>query len=246
MSARAGSGVGERPVHGQRHRHRVLLVEDDPQLREEILLPTIAGAGYACTAVGSALEMYRNLAARPYDLILIDMGLPDEDGFVSIQHLRQLTRAAVVVLSGMDSDADRIRGLGNGADAYLCKPIEADVLLAWVESVLRRAGGAGGANAGPAALSWRLVDGGWRLLTPDGASVTLSAAERVLMGAFLGARGAKVRRDDLVAALEGEVPGFAAPRLEMLVHRLRRKVQRATGTALPLLAIRGIGYAFNP
>lgn len=66
------------------------------------------------------------------------------------------------------------------------------------------------------------------------------------MGAFLGAHGTKVRRDDLVAALEAEIPGFAAPRLEMLVHRLRRKVHRATGTALPLLAIRGIGYAFSP
>ncbi|NZA28522.1 response regulator transcription factor [Luteimonas sp. SJ-92] len=232
------------PAREQRHWHRILVVEDNESLRREVLLPAIAGAGYSCTAVGSALEMYRNLAARPYDLVLLDMGLPDEDGFVSIQHLRTLTRAAVVVLSGMDTDADRVRGLGNGADAYLCKPIEPEVLLAWIRSILRRTGTATADVAAP--QRWRLVDGGWRLLAPEGVAVALSAAERILMGAFLGARGAQVKRDDLVSALAAEVPGFAASRLEMLVHRLRRKVQRATGANLPLVAIRGIGYAFDP
>ncbi|WP_454832369.1 response regulator transcription factor [Pseudoxanthomonas wuyuanensis] len=223
-------------------------MEDDKELRDKALLPCFLSAGYACTGVGTALEMYRCLAGHSFDLILLDIGLPDEDGFCSIQHLRSLTDAAIVILTGMDSDADRIRGLSSGADAYLSKPIDGDVLVAWARTIIRRAGNASG-TAGHAHQKtwarWRIDDTGWRLLTPDSGAVNLSPAEKAMMSMFIAANGKTVYRDEIASRLMGEVHAFTSQKLEMLIHRFRRKVLRATGQSLPLMAIRGVGYIFT-
>lgn len=237
-----------RSLPSQMSRHHILIVEDDKDLRDKVLLPCFLGAGYACTGVGTALEMYRCLAGHSFDLILLDIGLPDEDGFCSIQHLRSLTNAAIVILTGMDTDADRIRGLSSGADAYLSKPIDGDVLVAWAGTIIRRVGNASGTAAHAqqkAWARWRIDDTGWRLLAPDGGAVNLSLAEKAMMSMFIAANGKTVYRDELASRLTGEIQAFTSHKLEMLIHRFRRKVLRATGQNLPLMAIRGVGYIFT-
>ncbi|KAF1716092.1 response regulator transcription factor [Pseudoxanthomonas wuyuanensis] len=232
----------------QMQRYRLLVVEDDDDLRNAVLLPAFADAGYACTGVGTALEMYRCLAGQSFDLILLDIGLPDEDGFRSIKHLRSLTKAAIIILTGMDSDADRIRGLSSGADAYLSKPIDSDVLLAWVRTIIRRVGDGPGNAADAqikAATNWRLSGNGWHLLAPDDRAVILSPPERIIVNVLIAAGGKTVHRDELASRLMGEIRTFTPNKLEMLIHRFRAKVLRVTGQQLPLMAIRGVGYIFN-
>lgn len=224
---------------------RVLVVEDDEELRERILVPGLRGAGFAACGVGSALEMYRELLSRDADVVVLDVGLPDEDGFDAAAHLRETTRAGIVMLTGRQSSRDRVRGLDTGADAYLVKPVDMAVLVATVRSVLRRT------QATPSTTPpqhsdgrWNLAADGWHLVAPDGARVLLGHGERVLLERLARERGTVVARDVLAPELIAAMEDFDPHRIEMLVHRLRRKVLAATGLRLPLETVRGAGYVF--
>lgn len=223
-------------------RSSILLVEDDPEMRDRILAPAFREAGYDVHIAGSAIEMYRQLLAHAYQVILLDVGPPDEDGFTAVRHVRSSSAAGVVMLTGRGSAADRVRGLDHGADAYLCKPVELDVLLATVRSVIRRLEPSGepANDVGPA--GWRLDAGGWALAAPDGRTVPLSQGERILLQALFANAGEAVPREQLLRELAQDDHEFDPHRLEMLVYRLRRKVQTACGTALPVSSVRGVGY----
>ena len=109
-------------------RKRILVVEDDLELREQILVPDLTEMGFDVQGAGSALEMYRYLIRSEVDAVVLDVGLPDEDGFSALTHLRRSADIAVVLLTGRSGSADQIRGLDGGADAYLVKPVETEVL----------------------------------------------------------------------------------------------------------------------
>jgi DNA-binding response OmpR family regulator len=228
-------------------RQRVLVVEDDEVMRERILVPGLQSNGFEVHGVGSAMDMYRNLLARPAHLVVLDVGLPDEDGFTTARHLRETARVGIVMLTGRRSSRDRIRGLDVGADAYLAKPVDLDVLVATVRSVLRRiAGDSQVAPAPSASGTWEVASDGWHLVSPGGARILLSHAERVVVDRLARSRGTAVPREDLIARLVDAVEDFDPHRLEMLVHRLRRKVLSESGERLPLGTVRGIGYVLVP
>ena len=97
---------------------RLAVVEDDPEYRDAILVPVLSRAGFEVAGMGSALELYRAMLAKPYDLVLLDVGLPDENGFAIARHLRGLSPSiAIVMLTGRSSGTDRMRGLEAGVDA---------------------------------------------------------------------------------------------------------------------------------
>ncbi|HST45074.1 MAG TPA: response regulator transcription factor [Luteimonas sp.] len=235
---------------------RVLVVEDDEELRERILLPGLRDAGFEVRGANSALAMYRELLSHDADVVVLDVGLPDEDGFQAAAHLRGKTRAGIVMLTGRQSNRDRVRGLDQGADAYLVKPVDMPVLVATVRSVLRRtpaaAAGFPAAHAPTPALAprdgvpgrWSLTADGWHLVAPDGTRLLLGAGERVLLERLARQRGEVVARDVLAPDLVAALDDFDPHRIEMLVHRLRRKVLAGTGLRLPLETVRGAGYVF--
>lgn len=224
----------------------IAVVEDDEELRERILLPLLRHAGYEASGHGSALALYRELLARRVDLVLVDLGLPDEDGYGLVRHLRSASPGlAIIILSGYRRASDRDRGLEAGADAYLTKPLDPSALLETMAGLLS------GRSARPVptnparigALGWRLEAGGWSLLAPDGTPVRLSLPERQVVQVLAAAGGEAVPREALIAALAADVHLFDPHRLEMLVHRLRRKCLSLAGTTLPLTTLRGVGYA---
>ncbi|MEG3791816.1 response regulator transcription factor [Lysobacter sp. CCNWLW3] len=224
----------------------ILVVEDDPEMRDEILVPGLADAGFSVEGAGDAAEAYRRMLKRDYSLFVLDIGLPGEDGLTTARHLRSLTNAGIVMLTGRRrSNSDRIRGLDEGADAYVLKPFDMDLLVATVRSVLRRLGPRAGAAA-PAtpATGWRLEKDSWHLASPTGNRVRLSHAERVLVGLLSSSPGEAVARDAIISRLARDIHDFDPHRLEMLIHRLRRKVLNTTREALPLNAARGVGYVW--
>lgn len=235
------SGSSERPK-------RVLVVEDDLELREQILVPDLADLGFDVRAAGSALEMYRHLMSAEIDAVVLDVGLPDEDGFSALAHLRRSTDIVVVLLTGRSGSVDQIRGLDGGADAYLVKPIETDVLAATLRSVLRRRG-AGVPNGAIAkalkASGWELALDGWRLTSPERKQIQLSHAELLLLAALMRTPGSAISREDLTRGIVAELPEFDPYRLEMVMHRLRRKVEEGCERALPVRSIRSVGYAWT-
>lgn len=222
---------------------RLALLDDDDMLRDRILAPRLRQFGFEVTASGSAAELHAVVEKEVPDIFLLDLGLPDDDGFQVARSLRAaVPRAGIIILSGRGDSVDRIRGLSEGADAYLTKPVEIDVLVATLYSVARRLE-PGTTNAAPG--HWALSADEWFLLSPSGARVMLSKSERRLLDAMLKHVNEVVSRDALIAVLTDDVDAFDPHRLDSMVHRLRRKVLSALGEPLPLNAAHGTGYVLE-
>jgi DNA-binding response OmpR family regulator len=223
----------------------VALLEDDVELREQILLPGLRHLGLEVTGMGSASELYLQLPQRRFDILVLDVGLPDQDGFTITRYLRASSTMGIVMLTGRGGAADRVHGLSAGADAYLAKPVDIDVLAATLRSLGRRLGNVPPpVEAAPVqdGAGWRLEANGWRLAAPGGGTVMLTLAERCVLGELLAKAGEAVSREVLIAALTPDVYDFDPHRLETLIHRLRRKIATATREPLPLRALHGAGY----
>lgn len=228
-------------VEGQ----RVLVVEDDKELRDGILLPGLRGFGFDAVGVGSAIELYKWLVSNSCTLVVLDIGLPDDDGFAIAKHLRETTDAGIIMLTGRDAKSDHIRGLAEGADAYFSKPLDVELLASALHSLARRMSANTHTTATPAvAAKWRLESDGWRLVSPNGSVIALSLTERVILKC-LEAADHPVPKDMLIAELEQVLDDFDPSRLEMLIHRLRRKVESKAGQELPLSAVRKMGYLLS-
>ncbi|HJR74417.1 MAG TPA: response regulator transcription factor [Luteimonas sp.] len=220
----------------------ILVVEDDPGMRENILIPGLQDAGFIAVGAGSAAETYRKMLTHDFALFVLDIGLPDEDGLSLAKHLRTLTDAGIVMLTGRGRKADRIRGLEEGADAYVTKPVDIDVLAATLRSLLRRLP----KSAKAALRTWRLDVDNWNLASPAGRQVRLTHPERLVVSLLAQSPGETVAREAIISRLTRDIHGFDPHRLEMLIHRLRRKVLSATNEPLPLNAVRGVGYVLLP
>ncbi|CAO3420196.1 response regulator transcription factor [Azospirillum doebereinerae] len=211
----------------------VLVVEDHEDLSEEIV-SYLQEQGMTVRAAGTGRAMDEAMAVRRPDVVLLDLGLPEEDGVSIARRLAGDPRSGVIVITARGRVEDRILGLNAGADFYLVKPLDMRELEAAIQSVMRRRGAS--AERTPA---WRLEATRWRLVTPDGSSVALSNAEVRLLSPFFETPDAIVDRQTLADRLEVDVRS-----LDLLVHRLRRKVEAETGKTLPLRTMRFRGYAF--
>ncbi|MFA5684643.1 MAG: response regulator transcription factor [Lysobacteraceae bacterium] len=222
---------------------RVLVVEDDVEFREGVVLPELRSAGgFRASGVGSAAELYRHLLVEPADIVVLDLGLPDENGLDVARYLRERTQVGVVMLTGRVEVSEQVTGLKSGADAYLAKPVSMELLIATLRTVQRRLSSR---DAAATEKNWRSQADGWRLIAPNERRVELVESERVVMTLLLDNAGSPVDRAELLARLSGNQPDFDPHRLEMIVYRLRRKVEDETGMLLPLRALRGRGYLFT-
>lgn len=220
------------------------VVEDDRTFREEVLLPVLAHSGFCVAGMSGALELYRSMTLRSFDLVLLDVGLPDEDGFSIATHLRRLSpRVGIVMLTGLDSAAERMRGLRAGADAYLSKPVDMEEVVATLCNLARWV--VPEAGAAPTRTNWRLDERAWCIVSPGGVEIEMNLAERQVVSMLAAAAGVPVQREALIAGLVKNAYDFDPHRLEMLVHRLRKKCQQLAQEELPLRAVRGIGYVLN-
>lgn len=226
---------------------RVAVVEDDAELRDRILVPGLRVFGFDTTGMDSAEALYRYIISNRPDLVILDVGLPNADGFSAARHLRTALgmRVGIMMLTGRISGSDVVQGLGDGADIYLPKPFEIEVVAASLHSLLRRmqAFTTGESAAVSSETGWRLESDGWCLRSNNGKRIALTNAERSVARLLDAARGETVSRETLIAALTSDVETFDPHRLEMLIHRLRRKAETQAGEILPLRSARGAGYA---
>ncbi|MCL6711025.1 response regulator transcription factor [Pseudomonas sp. R2.Fl] len=220
---------------------RIAVTEDDDELRE-LLVSELAERGFQAVGFASAEALYRHLAVQSCDIVLLDIGLPGEDGYAVARHLHQIASVGIVMLTARGKSDDMARGLSTGADLYLVKPVDMDVLAAGIASLRRRLSGSERITAAEPAPRWALVAGGWKLRTPDGVELSLGEAERVFLRMLFEQPGEPVDRERLIAGMTESPADFDPHRLEVLLHRLRQRVRAASGHALPLRAVRGIGY----
>ncbi|WP_024892142.1 response regulator transcription factor [Luteimonas huabeiensis] len=236
------------PAPAEDRRTGVVVLEDDDALREHILLPGLQDFGFDVVGAASAGGLYRAMLERGFDLAVLDIGLPDESGLSVVAHLRKVSpRMGVVMLTANRERDDQVRALSHGADAFLRKPVDIEVLALTLRNLAQRLAGveaSGPREPAAPAGRWRLQSDGWCLASPEGRVVPLTASERSVMRALDARRGHAVAREALIAALVQDVDAFDPHRLEMLMHRLRRKAAgiAGAGEALPLRAARGVGY----
>lgn len=229
---------------------RVALLEDDLLLRDRVLMPRLAEYGFAMTGLETAAQLHAHLTDHCPQIVVLDVGLPDADGFDVARILRcRHPQMGIVMLTGRGGTPDRVRGLSEGADAYLAKPVEIDLLAATLHSLARRISGISPPASAPTPASsgaWHLDGGGWRLVAPDGHATALTRSERRVLERLIRQPCELVSREALIATLTEDVFGFDMHRLDSLVHRLRRKVADSCGQALPLVAVHGEGYVLTP
>jgi DNA-binding response OmpR family regulator len=220
----------------------VAVLEDDEALREDILVPYLGEAGFESKGFASAADLRSHLRETSFDLLVLDLVLPDAYGLDVARELRAASPIGIVTLTGRGTHPDQIRGLNDAVDAWLAKPVDLDLLAATLCSLARRMHLS---EAGPAEAAdgvWRLAQRGWQLCAPDNRRVALNLLERHLLGRLLSTPGEVVSRVEIMALFASTARNFDSHRLEMLVHRLRRKVRDRLGQTLPLRAVRGQGY----
>jgi DNA-binding response OmpR family regulator len=213
---------------------RVLVVEDDPMIGRAVA-DGLQGDGYAVDWVrdGAAAELA--LKHGPYDLAVLDLGLPKKDGFEVLKALRRAKiEVPVLIITARDAVADRIAGLDHGADDYLVKPFDLDELLARARAVVRRRAGRGTPEIQYGALA---LDPAKREVSWRGNRVELSAREFAVLEALMREPGTVVSRAKLEDSVYGWGEEVGSNSVEVHLHHLRKKLDPAL-----IRNVRGVGY----
>jgi two-component system response regulator QseB len=213
---------------------RILLVEDDAMLGTAVR-SALAKAGHAVDWVQEGSAAALAVAGEPYDVVLLDLGLPDRSGLDVLRDLRRRgLRMPVLILTAQDAVRERVAGLDAGADDYLVKPFDLDELAARIRAVQRRSVG----RAEPLIEHGRLtLNPATREVFLEGAPVSLSAREFALLEALLEQPGRPISRSRLEERLYGWSGQVESNAVEVHVHSLRRKL----GADL-IKTLRGVGY----
>ena len=230
------------------------MVEDEADLRDD-LVEYLDRCGFEVRGASRGAELDRLLESGPADVIVLDINLPDEDGFSVARRIRTSSHAAIIMLTARSSLIDRVIGLELGADVYLVKPVDFREVEAQVKALMRRMqkGTApltapepppAAASAADAREAWVFDDIEWRIQPPTGSAVPLTATEYKFLSLLVTAPGEPVTRQDISVALTGRDWDPYSRSIDSLVRRLRIKVEERSGCALPVQAVHGVGYAF--
>ncbi|UUX97406.1 winged helix-turn-helix domain-containing protein [Aquabacterium sp. J223] len=229
-----------------------LAVLDDETDITQLLAHYLAAQGFRVSQAHNGPALMSLMASDPPVLVLLDLGLPGEDGFAIARQLREHHRCGLVIVSGRGDAVDKVVGLEVGADDYVTKPFDLRELLARIKAVLRRMAPAD--TAGPAAppAASRLAFAGWaldtaarRLTGPQG-EVTLTAGEFDLLVAFARHPGRVLSRDFLLELTRGREAGPFDRTIDVQVGRLRRKMEADPEDPQLIKSVRGAGYILVP
>lgn len=227
---------------------RILIVDDDPGIRD-VVSEFLGRHGYAVRTAADGREMDAVLARGAADLVVLDVMLPGEDGLAICRRLAGPEGPAIIVLSAMGEDTDRIVGLELGADDYVSKPCNPRDLLARIRAVMRRRqeprAGDGALGAACEFSGWRLDLVRHELRSPQGVVVNLSSGEFSLLRAFVEHPQRVLSRDQLLEFARGPASDAFDRAIDVQISRLRRKLDEGDGPEL-IRTVRNEGYMFTP
>ena len=245
-----------------------IAVLDDEVDITQLLANYLRGQGFRVTPVHSGHSLMALMPVDPPALVLLDLGLPGEDGFLIARQLREHWRCGLVIVTGRGDSVDKVVGLEVGADDYVTKPFDLRELLARIKAVLRRLSPANMPNdmpndmrgempaqalAVPGKLPSKLRFAGWQLDTaarcltnPQGVEVTLTSGEFDLLRAFAQHAGRVLSRDFLLERTRGREAGPFDRTIDVQVGRLRKKLEPDTQAPQLIKSVRGAGYILVP
>jgi two-component system OmpR family response regulator len=224
-------------------KQNILVVDDDAELRA--LLQSYLGAqGYAVAAVEDGQALRRELAAGSFDLVILDLMLPGDDGLSLCRELRATSSLPILMLTARGDELDRIVGLEMGADDYLPKPFHPRELLARIRSILRRMQDRVGVAPARALrfAGWRLDIGLRHLLDEEGVAVPLSTGEFRLLHALAESANRVLSRDRLTDVLSGREAGPFDRSVDVMIGRLRRRLGDDGREPTLIKTVRNEGY----
>src|SRR5688500_2662002 len=230
---------------------KLLVVDDDARLRE-LLMRYLGEQGYSVRAVANATDMNRLLARERYDLMVLDLMLPGEDGLSICRRLRGGNEdMPIIMLTAKGDDVDRIVGLEVGADDYLAKPFNPRELVARIQAVLRRRPppappGAPSTDAQVATFGAFRLDLATRSLTKDGEDVALTTGEFALLKVLVQHPRVPLSRDKLMELARGREFGAFDRSIDVQISRLRRLVEPDPAKPAYIQTVWGFGYVFIP
>jgi len=211
----------------------VLLVEDDPVVRAAITR-ALTGQGHIVHGVALAIEALREVTANSYDVVVLDLGLPDLDGGDALRMIRGVTNTPVVIATARDDEAEIIRLLNAGADDYLVKPFSSEHLEARLQAVLRRA-----RDSKQLVIGGLEIDVNLRRASVDGQELSLTHKEFELLSYLAARQGEVVPRAEILASLWPSNRDDQT--LDVHLSWLRRKLGERAAQPRYLHTVRGVG-----
>jgi two-component system, OmpR family, response regulator len=230
--------------------HRLLIVDDDIRICR-LLARILMQEGYVVEAVENGRAMWRALRTKTFDLIILDLRLPGEDGLSLARRLRAESDVPLIMLTGRDEQIDKVVGLEIGADDYVTKPFDRHELIARIRSILRRSGlrsgTANGSNRVKSVLKfegWTLDLGRRQLTAPGGEKIELTSFEFQLLSVLVQKPGRLLSRDQILELVASRHWNPSDRSIDVHVAKLRRKLHDDPRRPGLIKTVRGIGYMF--
>ena len=224
------------------HTKKILLVDDEPELRK-LVLDILSDDGFSnIIDVGTVQTGLDSARQEKPDLAILDVMLPDGDGFSLMKKLRAFTNIPVIFLTAKDEAADKLAGLGLGADDYVVKPFLPQELLLRVHAVLRRCYKA---DSPLLELEGCTIDFSRAEVNKNGIIIALTAKEHTLLETLSRSKGRIVSIDALCEALWGDNPFGYENSLNAHIRRIREKIETDPSKPVSLITVKGLGYKLN-
>jgi DNA-binding response OmpR family regulator len=234
---------GRQPVRGA-DAQRVLVVDDD-RLTRELVRGLLERAGYRVHEAADGRAGLRELYASPADVVVLDVEMPELDGWSTLERIRDLSDVPVLMLTARETELERVRGLQAGADDYLVKPFGHQELQARVQALLRRAGG-GAEVRQTYADELVQVDFAQRAVRYREREVKLTPLEFKLLATLIRHPNQVLSREQLLEHVWGDSYGVALGQVKLYVGYLRRKLDPDAPGSTPIETVRGFGYRYRP
>ncbi|MGH2910854.1 MAG: response regulator transcription factor [Solirubrobacteraceae bacterium] len=222
---------------------RILVVDDDPITRE-LLRSVLERAGHDVREAVDGRTGLRDLYAATPDLVILDVEMPELDGWATLERIRDLSDVPVLMLTARETELERVRGLKGGADDYVVKPFGHQELTARVQALLRRAGPRAEEQQ-TYADSLVKIDYAQRAVSYNEGEVTLTPLEFKLLTTFVRNPNQVLSRDQLLELVWGDSIGISPQQVKLYVGYLRHKLDPVAPESTPIETVRGFGYRYR-
>jgi DNA-binding response OmpR family regulator len=223
-------------------RLRILVVDDDADIRL-LVRSLLERAGYDVQEAEDGKAALRTFYESPPALVILDVSMPEMDGYQTLERLRDLSDVPVLMLTARSQELEKVRGLSAGADDYVAKPFGRQELLARVQALLRRTGGRTEVVEAYAD-DFVEIDYAQRKVMVGGRPVQLTPLEFKLLAAFVQNPGQVLSRDQLLEIVWGDPYGVSGDQVKLYVGYLRKKLVPDAPDSAPIETVRGFGYRY--
>src|SRR5438874_6905380 len=225
---------------------RVLVIDDDGDIRR-LVAELLERAGFSVEQAEDGRSGLRALHKTPPDLVVLDVSMPDLDGWRTLERIRDLSEVPVLMLTARGDELERVRGLQSGADDYVVKPFGRQELVARVQALLRRAPRESrGDEADTYADGYLAIDYGERAVAVGDREVRLTPLEFKLLATFVRNPRQVLSRDQLLGLVWGAPYGVGGDQVKLYVGYLRKTLSPGRPEDVPIETVRGFGYRYRP